>query len=418
MPAARKSAESITISQARDNILAAAPRPFAAERVPLSESVGRVTVQHVCAAYPLPTYTNSAMDGYAFRYSDAANRENVTLDIAGQSFAGLPCRQKDFTEGQCIEIATGAAVPEAFDTVIPFEKCNIDEAAHTIEFSPSDVKCGANIRYEGEQIRAGQTIVAAGTKLTPQHIALLAAAGISEVDIFARVRVAIITTGSELVEPGQPLERFQTYNSNGVMLRAMLKSIGCDVHSSGVLHDSPEEIAEQIACALAESDMLILTGGAGNGKFDISQSQLGSMGTMQPWSINMRPGRPMRFGVIEGKPVFVLPGNPVAAFVTFLEFVRGALLRMQGLNERLWLTETTALLACDIKKKAGRAEFMRAKIVGYDKGVPVVEPLKNQSSADLVMLTQADVILCLDHAGDRFSKGDAVRIQSLHEALI
>lgn len=126
----------------------------------------------------------------------------------------------------------------------------------------------------------------------------------------------------------------------------------------------------------------------------------------------------MRFGVIEGKPVFVLPGNPVAAFVTFLEFVRGALLRMQGLNERLWLTETTALLACDIKKKAGRAEFMRAKIVGYDKGVPVVEPLQSQSSADLVMLTQADVILCLDHAGDRFSKGDVVRIQSLHEALI
>ena len=162
--------------------------------------------------------------------------------------------------------------------------------------------------------------------------------------------------------------------------------------------------------------MLLLTGGAGNGKFDLSQTQLNAMGSMQPWSINMRPGRPMRFGQISGKPVFVLPGNPVAAFVTFLEFARGALLQMQGLTEGLWLKQYPARLVNDIKKKPGRAEFMRARIVSFEGGAPVVEPLLNQSSADLVMLTQAEVILCLDHDPDRYAKGSIVPIQYLRDA--
>ena len=145
-----------------------------------------------------------------------------------------------------------------------------------------------------------EVIVSAGTRLTAQHLALLAAAGVSEVVVYPRVRVSLLTTGSELAEPGQPLGRFQTYNSNGVMLETMLKAMNCEVESVS-MQDSAEVIAQKIAELLERSDMLLLTGGAGNGKFDLSQTQLNAMGSMQPWSINMRPGRPMRFGQISGR---------------------------------------------------------------------------------------------------------------------
>lgn len=415
MSAARQASESITVDRARELILETAPKPTETITLPLAQAVGFVTSCDIAAANPLPTYTNSAMDGYAFRFEDVVGEQEIVLPIVGQSFAGAPCQQTNFEPRTCIEIATGAAMPEAFDTVIPFEKCDIDETARTIRFQTASVKSCANVRYEGEQINQGEVIVSAGTRLTAQHLALLAAAGVSEVVVYPRVRVSLLTTGSELAEPGQPLGRFQTYNSNGVMLETMLKAMNCEVESVS-MQDSAEVIAQKIAELLERSDMLLLTGGAGNGKFDLSQTQLNAMGSMQPWSINMRPGRPMRFGQISGKPVFVLPGNPVAAFVTFLEFARGALLQMQGLTEGLWLKQYPARLVNDIKKKPGRAEFMRARIVSFEGGAPVVEPLLNQSSADLVMLTQAEVILCLDHDPDRYAKGSIVPIQYLRDA--
>ena len=415
MSAARQVFESITVDRARELILETAPKPTETITLPLAQAVGFVTSCDIAAANPLPTYTNSAMDGYAFRFEDVVGEQEIVLPVIGQSFAGAPCQQTNFEPRTCIEIATGAAMPEAFDTIIPFEKCDIDETARTIRFQTASVKSCANVRYEGEQIKQGEVIVSAGTRLTTQHLALLAAAGVSEVVVYPRVRVSLLTTGSELAEPGQPLGRFQTYNSNGVMLETMLKGMNCEVESVS-MQDSAEVIAQKIAELLERSDMLLLTGGAGNGKFDLSQTQLNAMGSMRPWSINMRPGRPMRFGQISGKPVFVLPGNPVAAFVTFLEFARGALLQMQGLTEGLWLKQYPARLVNDIKKKPGRAEFMRARIVSFEDGAPVVEPLLNQSSADLVMLTQAEVILCLDHDPDRYAKGSIVPIQYLRDA--
>lgn len=415
MSASRQVFESITVNRARELILAAVPQPTATITLPLAQSVGFVAACDIAAANPLPTYTNSAMDGYAFRYEDISDVTEVVLPVVGQSFAGAPCPALTFAHATCIEIATGAALPEALDTVIPFEKCDIDAKARTIRFSVDSVKHGANVRYEGEQIGRGEVIVQTGTLLRPQHLALLAAAGISEITVHSRLRVALLTTGSELAEPGQPLGRYQTYNSNGVMLETMLKSMNCSVEAVS-MQDNADIIAQKISELLTRNDMLILTGGAGNGKFDISQTQLNAMGSMHPWSINMRPGRPMRFGQIQGKPVFVLPGNPVAAFVTFLEFVRGALLQMQGLKKDLWLKQYPARLANNLKKKAGRAEFMRGRLVNFDNGTPVVEPLLNQSSADLVMLSQSEVILCLDHESTQYEKGSIVPIQYLRDA--
>lgn len=412
------STESITIDCAREIILRAARKPTESVIVSLKSACGRITASDIRAANPLPTYTNSAMDGYAFRYADLEGSQRVILPIVAQSFAGVPCTETSFAPAVCIEIATGAAVPSALDTVIPYEKCDIDTENRTIAFDSSNITYGANIRYEGEQIQQGDVIVKAGVRLNARHIALLAAAGVAEVNVFKPVRVSIITTGSELVDPGHPLGRYQTYNSNAIMLKNELEAAGCVVQTASTTQDCAQAIAEQISKALKLNDIVLLTGGAGNGRFDLSQTQLSSMGNMQSWSINMRPGRPMRFGQIQDKPVFVLPGNPVAAFVTCMEFVWPVLQKMQGCAEPFGLPETSAILACDVRKKVGRAEFMRGRIVNRSNGVVEVEPLTNQSSADLMMLAQTEVILCLDHEPAHYAKGDVVRIQSLRSTIL
>lgn len=417
MSAAYPLRESITIDHARECILAASPRTSRTQVVKLSEALNRTLAIDVAAACPLPNYTNSAMDGYALRFADIAGKDRVTLSCVDSSFAGAPCRKEHFEADVCIEITTGAAVPKAFDTVIAFEKCDINEAARTVTFNTSAIRAGANIRHQGEQVQPGQVILHRGVHIKAQHIALLAAAGVAEVRVYDAINVALLTTGSELIEPGKPLGPYQIYNSNGIMLKSQLEALGCNVQSA-CIDDSAQNIAEQIVQAAARCDMLILTGGAGEGRFDLSQAQLGTLGSMQPWSINMRPGRPMRFGTIASKPAFVLPGNPVAAFVTFLEFVRGALLQMQGRSEAPWLAESPAVLSGEIRKKPGRAEFARARIVGYKNNLPVVEPMHSQSSADLVTLAQSDVIVCLDHDCGHCSEGDIVQIQYLREAAL
>lgn len=409
------SKESITIRQAREIILAAAPKAVRSQCVALDQALGRIAAEPVRSACPLPNYTNSAMDGYAFAFGDLPESPTVVLPLVGHSFAGAPCTQTEFAAGCAIEITTGAALPEAFDTVIPYEDCTIDEARGTVSFEVSRIKSSANVRRIGEQIACGAPIVEQGERVSTRHIALMAAAGVSQVTVFERVRAAVIATGSELVDPGRPLGRYQIYNSNALMLKSVLEAAGCVVQVCSTL-DEAQTIADRIADAVRDNDIVLLSGGAGNGRYDLSQAQLESMGRMEPWSINMRPGRPMRFGQIDGKPVFVLPGNPVAAFVTCLEFVFPALGRMQGAADGPLPTSREAILGCDVRKKSGRAEFMRARIAGTEQGLPVVEPVQSQSSADLIMLAQADVILCLDHEPAQYAKGERVSVQFLSEA--
>ena len=405
--------ESITIDRARGIILEAASCIGRRQSVSLQDAPGRVCCEPLRAACPLPNYTNSAMDGYALRSAELGTGP-VTLRIAGHSYAGAPSSKTEFGAHECVEIATGAAVPEAFDTVIPYEKCAVDEAAGSVAFDSSAVRAGDNIRRIGEQIAEGEEIIPAGTLLTPRHIALAAAAGISEVPVYERVKAAVIATGSELVDPGKPLGPFQIYNSNAVMLKGVLEKAGCEVTVCSAL-DEVQTIAQRLAELSETNDIVLLSGGAGNGRYDISQAQLAELGRMQSWSINMRPGRPMRFGAIKDRPVFVLPGNPVAAFVTCVEFALPAIAKMRGIKEPQTQAAGSGILACDIRKKPGRAEFMRARIVGTREGFPLVEPVQSQSSADLLMLAQADVILCLDHEPDRYAAGSSVRIQSLAE---
>lgn len=409
------STQSITVDQARQFILDYCPRVSALDNVPLLEAHGKVLGRPVRSPIQLPAYTNSAMDGYAFKYSDVAGRGDVTLSLVGSAFAGHPLRGRAHEPMTAARITTGAPIPSWCDTVIPYEKTTGTET--TVSFSTASVKEGANVRRAGEDIQIGQVIVEAGTRIESSHIGLLASVGIDRVMVSNPLNVALICTGDELVDPGQPLIANHIYNASGLMLCSLLKRLGCNVSYAGTIADDPNRISMELRLSRERNQMIIITGGAADSSADYSQQQLRLLGEIFDWNINMRPGRPMRFGRIGQKPVFVLPGNPVATFVTFLEFVRGAILHMQGRTRGVWPSERRAIAGCDIRKKPGRAEFMRGVITRYERGSAVVEPICNQSSSSMRSLTNAEVLICLPHDGDLIKKGEVVRYQLLSELL-
>lgn len=407
------STQSITVDQARRFILEHCPRIPAAETVPLLVAHHKVLVRSVKSGIDLPAYTNSAMDGYAFAYADVQGRGSVTLPLAGTALAGHPLNSGD--RGMAVRITTGAPIPAWCDTVIPFEKTQFTNT--TVTFEADAVRSGANIRKAGEDIRSGQVVVEAGTRLTAAHIGLLASIGVDKVMVTNALNVAVICTGDELTDPGYPLQANRIYNASGLMLCSLLKNYGCNIAYLGSIGDDPNRLAMEIRHAREHNHMIIITGGAADSSADYSQQLLRQMGEVFDWTVNMRPGRPMRFGRIGQKPVFVLPGNPVATFMTFLEFVSGAILHMQGLNRGVWPTERRGIAGCEIRKKAGRAEFMRGVITRYERGSAVIEPITNQSSSSMRSVTNAEVIMCLEHDAEVIEKGGVVRFQALTSLL-
>lgn len=403
----------LTVDQAREYIIDNCPRTPAAEYVMLQDAVNRVCAKKIVSNIQVPGYDNSAMDGYAFNFAEAcpSTKGAVTLPIGGESLAGKPCVNKKPDELCAIRVTTGAFVPAWCDTVIPFEKTTFTET--DVKFDPSTIKPGANIRKAGEEIDKGDVVIPPGTRLTPAHIALLASIGIDRLMVYERISVTLIATGDELCEPGQPLSKCGVFNSGAQGLLAYLTALGCIVRYEGIVRDDPNMVALKLRQARENSHIILVTGGAANSQADFAHQQAALLGQLADWTVNMRPGRPMRFGKLGSKPIFLLPGNPVASLVTFLEFARGAICFMQGQNFDLWPRMMRAVAGVDITKKKGRAEFMRGKITGYFQGAPVVVPLCNQGSASLKSFAEADVIICLESEDAVIEKGGRVKIQLL-----
>ncbi|MDO4937450.1 MAG: molybdopterin molybdotransferase MoeA [Sutterellaceae bacterium] len=406
-------AQTLTVDQARGYIIENLPRMPAGQYVLLHEALNRVCAKKVVSAYQIPAYDNSAMDGYAFKYSDAKalGDGRITLPVIGVSLAGQPYHGKKTNPVGAVRVTTGGFVPPEYDTVIPYEKTQFTDTEVT--FDPADIKQGANIRKAGEEINKGDEILSVGTRLNPSHIALLASVGVDRVMVYDRLKVTLIATGDELSEPGHPLSKCGVFNSGAHGLIALLTGLGCDIQYEGIVKDDPNMVALKLRQAKENGHIILITGGAADSTADYAHQQLALLGEIAPWTINMRPGRPMRFAKLGSKPVFLLPGNPVASFVTFLEFAAGAIRYMQGQNADLWPLTQRAVAGVDIKKKKGRAEFMRGKLTGYYQAAPVVEPLGNQSSASFTSMSQAEVIICLDAEDDIIHKGDRVKIQLL-----
>ena len=379
------------------------------EVVPLREANGRVIADDIVAPVDIPPFDNSAVDGYAVRAADLAIEGESRLVIVDRAAAGHAAGRALET-GEAIRIFTGAPMPAGADTVFMQEDCRIDSGAVVV---PPGLKRGANRRLAGEDVRAGAVALAAGRRLSAQHVALAAALGLTALEMRRRVRIALFSTGDEIVEPGSKLPAAALYDSNRYLLAELAGRLGADVTDLGILTDDRQTLACAIAAAAADHDLVLTSGGVSTGEADHVRAALESIGSIVFWRLAIKPGRPVAMGVIRGSnrgdgTAFVgLPGNPVAVFVTFVYVVRPLLLRLAGaLPEPL--AALPARAAFSYKKRKGRREYVRVALRAGADGV--VEAFKHaqDGAGVLTSLTETDGLAELDENVTRIEPGAMV----------
>jgi molybdopterin molybdotransferase len=377
----------ISIERALE-LIAAELRPLATERVAIDAAVGRVLAEELIAGIDLPSFTNSAMDGYALRAADTPG----TLALVGESAAGSPF-EGAMTPGTAIAISTGAAIPPGADTVLPVEQAVVvDGRLQLIE----TIEPGAHVREAGGDISAGTSLLPAGIRIGPAQIGAAAAVGLQSLLCRRRPRVAIVSTGSELRQPGDELREGDIYESNGPMLMAALATAGADVVRIPTIADTAEAHRDALALGL-ERDVVITTGGVSVGRHDLVRASGDALGVRERfWRVALRPGKPMWFGVREPALVFGLPGNPVSTLVCFELFVRPALLALQGLPFRAGFRR--AVLAVPARRNPVRDDLIRVRVSGSvwdpddseDLHAPQLTPVPRQQSHQIAVAASAD----------------------------
>jgi molybdopterin molybdotransferase len=374
--------------------------------VAIKDSLGRVLAVPVTSSLNVPGHDNSAMDGFAFRHAEAGN----ALRIIGTAFAGVPYTA-EIPPGCCIKIMTGAVIPASLDTVIMQEHTSTQGEWVTLSKLPA---VGANIRLTGEDIAAGQTVLARGHKVQPADMGLLASLGIAEIEVYRKLKVAFFSTGDELVSVGQPLQQGQIYDSNRYSLWGVLQAAGVEMHDLGNVADDPAALEKTLLQAAAEHDVVITTGGVSVGEADFMKQLLAEHGQVLFWKINMKPGRPLAYGKIGHAHYFGLPGNPVSAMVTFYQFVQDALKHLAGSAS---LVRPTFKVECvdAIKKATGRTEFQRGIL--FKQGADwKVKTTGQQGSGILSSMSLANCFIVLDEKTGALPAGALVDVQPFHGA--
>jgi len=368
---------SITEAQA---LIASQITALATESVPLGDAHGRFTGQDVRAELDLPPFASSAMDGCAVRAADTPGRLRIIGEsAAGQAFTG------ELGPGEAIVISTGAVVPASADGIVPIEEISRD--GDTIEVG-SPIVTGSFIRSPGSDIERGSLVLAAGTLLGPAQIGAAAAAGLTTLCCHRRPRVAVLTTGTELRQPGEPLELGQIYDANGPMLSAALRAMGAEVHDIPRVGDDQDAHRAALEAAL-ECDVVISSGGVSMGTHDLVRSVGRELGIREIfWKVRLRPGKPLAFGVREATLVFGLPGNPVSTLVCFELFVRPALLALQGVRDAR-PAFSAGRLGASAERNPQRDDLIRVRVESPD-GTPLLWPLAGQQSHQITVTAQAD----------------------------
>ncbi|EGV52762.1 gephyrin-like molybdotransferase Glp [Candidatus Endoriftia persephone] len=372
------------------------------ESVPTGEALGRVLAAPVVSQVTVPPWNNSAMDGYAVRVADL-DGERPRLPVSQRIPAGA-CGS-ELEPGTAARIFTGAPVPPGADAVVIQEVCEVDGEDVIITECP---KPGANIRLAGEDIEQGAEVVAAGTRLAPQHLGLAASVGVAELQVYRRLKVAVFSSGDELVMPGGELGPGQIYNSNQFTLGGLLQALGCEVVQLGIVEDTFDATCEALSRGAEMADLVVASGGVSVGEEDHVKPAVEKLGSLDLWKIAIRPGKPLAFGHIGETPFIGTPGNPVSLFVTFCVFARPYILRSQGVAGDLQPKEVSAAAAFDWKKAEKRREYARARLVSGAAGELQVELYPSRSSGVLSSVAWADGLVVIPE-GRTFSRGEPVR---------
>jgi molybdopterin molybdotransferase len=392
-------AELPTIDEAQRLILERV-RPLPAEQVPLEEAGGRVLAEAAAGLTDLPPFPSSAMDGFAVRAADTPGELPVVFRIA----AGRPA-PRSLGPGEAMAVATGGVVPEGADAVIPIEY--VVEHDNSVEI-PDRAEAGANVRPRGGDLRAGDTVVGAGTRLGPAHLGALAAAGVVTVACGAQPRAAVLATGTELRRPGEPLGPGEVYEANGLILAAQLRSAGARVERLAAVADDEEAHREAIAAGL-EHDVLVTSGGVSVGPHDLVRLVERELGVEEVlWRVAVKPGKPVSFGVRDSTLVFGLPGNPVSSLVGFELFVRPAVLALQGHAEPLPSFEP-GRLADAVRRSSDREQLVRARTSAGDGEAVELQPLSGQESHMIARAAAADALVLVPRGEGELPAGAQVR---------
>ncbi|SHK87975.1 molybdopterin molybdotransferase MoeA [Rhodothermus profundi] len=399
--------EFISVEEARSLILAQVGR-LPVERVPLAEALGRWLAEAIVSQDDIPPFPNAAMDGYAVRLADV-HAAPVSLRVVAEVGAGqLP--PEEIPAGACIRIMTGAPVPNWAEAVVPVEWTEASEDG-TVRILQAPT-AGENIRPAGQDVQAGERFFEVGQRITPPVVAMLATLGVAEVPVFRRPRVAIVATGSELIDPGQSLLPGHIRDSAGPGLAAQAQWVGAEVVVRQRVPDEHSALEQAIEQAL-EADVLVFSGGVSVGAYDLVRQVLDARGTQWLfWKIRQRPGKPMAFGLLEGKPVFGLPGNPVSSALCFDQYVVPALRRMQGQQEVL-RPRFPAILEAPTPKKAGLHFFTRGIVRAGADGRLHVRDTGPQGSNLYHSMVRANCLIHLPEALEEAPAGLEVQIEWL-----
>ena len=410
--------QALSVDKAQEFIqhLVQALPAIATEELPLIKALGRIVSEDIISPINVPAHDNSAMDGFALDGKQLGSSP-LTLRVVGTALAGKAW-QGSVKSGECVKIMTGAVMPAGLDTVIAQELATIQSSGDEtmVEIPAGILQAGDNRRKAGEDLQRGLPALRAGSTLNPAALGLVASLGIAKVKVYRQPRVAYFSTGDEVLSLGDAMREGAVYDSNRFTVFGLLTRMGCHVVDMGVVRDDPVLLEQAFKRASDNADVIITSGGVSVGEADFTKAMMKKLGDVAFWKIAMRPGRPMAVGRLGECVLFGLPGNPVAVMVTFLAFVKPALVQMMG-----GLPSTTPYLraksAAALRKKPGRTEYQRGFVRTLPDGTLQVEAAGNQGSGVLRSMVEANGLIVLHHTQSSIAAGDEVDVMMFEGAI-